>query len=121
MAKKILIVDDEQDILRIITFRLKNLGYELLTAGDGQAALDTIAKSRPDLIILDLRLPIIDGQEVCRRVKGDERTKDIPVILLTASSGLVSGDKVKDLGADDFILKPFDTENLIAKVKAFLK
>ncbi len=120
MSKKILVVDDEPDILKIVGFRLKAAGYDVLTSDNGRDGLDMVYKEKPDLILLDLRLPIMDGYEVCTRIKSDNRLKDIPVILLTASSGSVIVDVTKKLKADDYILKPFDPKELIEKIKKFI-
>jgi CheY-like chemotaxis protein len=117
MSKKILIVDDEPDILKIVIFRLKTKGYQTISATSGENALQLLAGDRPDLIILDLRLPGINGDEVCRKIKSDERLKDIPVILLTASTGQDIEKLSKGIGAVDFIRKPFDSQNFINKVE----
>lgn len=119
MAKKILFVDDEPDVLAVVTFRLKKAGYEIVSAVNGQEALDLAGKVNPDLVLLDLRLPIISGEEVCRKIKSDDKLKHIPVILFTASIDNME-DKVKGAGADDFITKPFDPEQLIQKIKKFI-
>ena len=121
MPKKILVVDDEPDILRIVTFRLEKTGYEVITAINGQEALDLIEKDKPDLILLDLRLPIIDGYEVCRHLKGDKELKKIPVILLTASAVRDVEKKAKELNAEAYITKPFEPTELLKKIKKFLK
>jgi len=120
MAKKVLVVDDEPDVLKIVCFRLKKAGYEVKTASDGKAALDLIEKDRPDLILLDLRMPVMDGYEVCRKIKSDEKLGDTPIIFITASSGATVKDKVREYKADDYIIKPFEPEELIAKVKKFI-
>ncbi|MGB2706079.1 MAG: response regulator [Candidatus Omnitrophota bacterium] len=120
MAKKVLVVDDEPDVLKIVGFRLKSAGYEIKKASDGQEALDLIKKDRPDLVLLDLRMPVMDGYEVCRRIKSDENLKDIPVIFLTASSGATIKDKAYEYKADDYIIKPFEPEELLRKVKKFI-
>lgn len=120
MGKKILVVDDEPDILKVVTYRLKKSGYEVLEAVDGQKALGLIEKEMPDLILLDLRLPVIDGYEVCERVKADERFKNIPVIILTASVTSDMQEKIKQIKADDYAVKPFDSEVLLAKVRRFI-
>ncbi len=120
MAKKILVVDDEPDLLKVVTFRLKKLGYDIIEATDGQKAIALIWEHRPHLILLDLRLPIIDGWEVCRRVKADDQLKDIPIILLTASCGAVNSEMTKELKAEDFLVKPFEPEELLEIVKKFI-
>ena len=80
-AKKILVVDDEPDILSVIAFRLKKSGYEIVTAGDGKETLDLMQNWKPDLILLDIQLPVMDGYEVCRRIKADEELKHIPIVF----------------------------------------
>ncbi len=121
MAKKILLVDDEPDILKVVTFRLRKTGYEIITAEDGQKALDLIKAQRPDLVLLDLNLPIIDGSEVCKQVKADDELKSIPIILLTATSSMNKiADKAKEIKADDYLIKPFDPEELLKRVKKFI-
>lgn len=120
MAKKILVVDDEPDLLDLIKFRFKKWGYDVIYAANGQEALDKIQREAPDLVVLDLRLPIISGHEVCKRIKADDNTKNIPVILFTASVSSDLGQKAKELGADDYIVKPFDPEALLGKVKKLI-
>ncbi len=118
--KKILVVDDEPDILKVISFRLKKAGYEILTARDGKAALDLIAVNKPDLILLDLRMPVMSGEEVCATLKTSVELKTLPVILLTASSGGKIADKAKELKADDYMIKPFEAEVLLEKVRKLI-
>ena len=120
MAKKILVVDDEPDLLKVVTFRLKKLGYDIIEATDGQKAMDLIQEHRPHLILLDLRLPIIDGWEVCRRVKADDQLKYIPIILLTASAGAINSEMTKELKAEDLLVKPFEPEVLLEKIKKYI-
>lgn len=120
MLKKILIVDDEPDILTVTTYRLEKLGYEISTAIDGREALNVVHKETPDLIFLDLLLPIINGYEVCKQIKADERLKRIPVVLFTASVVHDILEKVKETGADDYLLKPFTPEDLLEKVRRFM-
>ncbi len=117
MKKKILIIDDEPDVIKIVDFRLKSAGYKVNMASDGREGIESIKKERPDLILLDIRMPVMDGYEVCRRIKSDEEFSGIPVIFLTASSGATIKDKVSEYMADDYIIKPFDSENLLKKVK----
>lgn len=119
MPKRILIVDDEPDILRVVIFRLKKSGYEVLTAIDGQAALDLIQKEPLDLIILDLRLPIIGGLEVCKQIKSNDKFKHIPVILFTASTGSIK-EKAAEACANDYLIKPFEPEVFLQKIKTFI-
>jgi CheY-like chemotaxis protein len=119
MSKKILFVDDEPDVLRVAAFRLKKAGYEVLIGTNGQEALDLTAQAIPDLILLDLRLPLISGTEVCKKIKADEKLKHIPVILFTASVDDLT-DRVKESGAQDYLTKPFEPEQLFEKVKKFI-
>ena len=119
MAKKILIIDDEPDILTVTTFRLEKNGYKVFSALNGKEALDLLKKETPDLILLDLVLPRISGHELCKRIKMQEKLKDIPIILFTASSSRVR-EKVRSLGASGFLLKPFSPEELLNKIKEFL-
>jgi DNA-binding response OmpR family regulator len=119
MAKKILIVDDEPDILKVVIFRLKKSGYEVLSAVNGEEAIELIKANVPDLIFLDLRLPLLSGAEVCKQLKSNEKLKHIPIILFTASA-----DTVKDIlaktKADDYIIKPFEPEVLLEKIRKFI-
>lgn len=118
--KKVLIVDDEPDMLKAISFRLKKAGYEILTAVNGKIALDIISSNKPDLVLLDLRMPVMGGEEVCAKIKNDELLKDLPIILLTASSGGKIADKAKELGVEDCLVKPFDSEVLLKKVQKLI-
>ncbi|MFH1847043.1 MAG: response regulator [Candidatus Omnitrophota bacterium] len=120
MAKKVLVVDDEKDILKIVSFRVSSMGHNVTTAVNGREALDLIYKEKFDLIMLDLRMPIIDGYEVCRTIKNDEKYKNIPVILLTASSIGKIEERTKDYKADGYLIKPFVWEELQEKVNEFL-
>ena len=120
MPKRVLVVDDEPDIRKVVSFRLKKAGYEVTTAVNGKEALECVQKERPDLILLDLRLPIMDGYEVCKRLKSDEVLKSIPVILLTASMASTVREKTKEYNADDYMVKPFDPDKLMEKIKKFI-
>ena len=117
--KKILVVDDDPDILTVLKLRLKKAGYEVMVAANGEEALDLIKKETPELVLLDLLLPGIQGEEVCKQIKQDDKLKKIPVILFTASVSDIES-RVKKIGADDFIEKPFEAENLLAKIKKFV-
>jgi len=116
LAKKILIVDDEADLLKLTAFRLKKSGYEVLTAVNGKEALDLIQNDRPDLMLLDLRIPLISGYDVCKRVRADDKLKDMPVILFTASTDGIT-DRMREVGANNYLIKPFDQEGLLGKIK----
>jgi len=119
MAKTVLIVDDEKNIVDILSFNLKKEGFEIAAAYDGKAALELYAKKRPDLILLDVMLPLLDGFEVCKRIRQTDRKT--PIIMLTAREE--ETDKVLglDLGADDYITKPFSVRELQARVKANIR
>ncbi len=119
MAKKILIVDDEPDVLKVAAFRLKKAGYDVLTAVNGQEALGLAKKDAPELMLLDLRLPVVSGYDVCKLIKCDEKLKNIRVILFTASTERMA-EKAKEIGADGYLTKPFDSGKLLEKVKAFI-
>ncbi len=121
MNKKILIVEDEKDIARMIDYNLKKEGYRTVVTHDGPAGVAAAGRERPDLMILDLMLPGLDGLEVCRRLKKDDKTAGIAIIMLTAKSG--ETDKVVglEMGADDYVTKPFSVRELLARVRAVLR
>ncbi|MFA5350001.1 MAG: response regulator, partial [Candidatus Omnitrophota bacterium] len=121
MKEKILIVEDEKDIIKMLEYNLKKEGFKVIAARDGEDALDLALREYPDLILLDLMLPGIDGLEVCRTLRKDTKTAPIPIIMLTAKSQ--ESDKVVglELGADDYITKPFSPRELIARIKAVLR
>ncbi|MDD4899993.1 MAG: response regulator [Candidatus Omnitrophica bacterium] len=119
MSKRVLVVDDEEIMLKVVSYRLKSLGYQILTAVNGKQGLEMIKAEKPDLVILDVRLPLMDGREVCRAVKTEDGLKHIPVILLTASSEDIA-QKAKECCADDYSLKPFDPADLTAKIKKLI-
>ena len=104
---KVLVVDDEIYILHILDFSLTMEGYEVITAKDGFDALEKLEASRPDLIVLDIMMPRLDGYETCRRIKSSEKTKDIPVILLSAKGRKVDSEAGYAVGADSYMVKPF--------------
>ena len=118
--KKILVVDDEVDLVETVRFPLEIEGYNVLVAYNGEEALNQARKENPDLILLDLMLPKLDGYKVCRLLKFDERYKHIPILMLTAKTQ--EKDKVIGLetGADEYITKPFEMDYLLKKVKEYL-
>lgn len=119
MAKKILIVDDEPDLLKVLLFRLEKMGYEVFGAVDGQEALELARKIIPDLIILDVYLPVIDGDEVVKILKNDEKLKHIPMLLISATITTLAKRAIES-GADGYLTKPFEPEELIGAVKKAL-
>jgi DNA-binding response OmpR family regulator len=121
MAKKILIVDDELHIVKMLENRLKQAGYEIITASDGQDGLEKARKEKPDLIILDLMLPKMDGYKVCRMLKFDEEYKHMPIILFTARSRESDKKTGEEVGADAYITKPFEPQTLLARIKELLE
>lgn len=120
-TKHILVVDDESDIRELITYNLKKEGFITDTASDGETALATIRKHTFDLIILDLMLPGIQGIELCKILRNDQKTSKIPIIMLTAKGEEVDRILGLEMGADDYITKPFSPRELIARVKAILR
>ena len=118
--KKILVVDDEVDLVETVRFPLEIEGFNVLVAYNGEEALNQARKENPDLILLDLMLPKLDGYKVCRLLKFDERYKHIPILMLTAKTQ--EKDKVlgMETGADEYITKPFEMDYLLKKVKEYL-
>ena len=119
MPSKILIVDDEVHLARILQFTLEHAGFEVKTAYDGKEALEKAKKERPDLVILDLMLPIIDGYKVCNILKSDEDFKSVPIIILSARD-LSREDLEEPISADLYMEKPFNTGVLIEKISELL-
>jgi DNA-binding response OmpR family regulator len=116
----VLAADDDEDILELIAFRLEHSGYTVLQARDGEEALDLARTSRPDLAVLDVMMPKIDGFEVTRRLREDDSTTRMPIILLTARTQEADVQRGFDAGADDYIRKPFSPQELRARVQAIL-
>jgi len=121
MTTRILVVDDEADIRTFLRVTLELSDYEVLEAVDGVDAIEQALAEKPDLIVMDVMMPKLDGIDACRRMRADARTSDIPVIIVTAKT--MAGDKVEGLeaGADDYISKPFDPDELLARVQATLR
>lgn len=117
----ILVVEDEKNIARVVAYNLEREGYRVNLAKDGEEALDKARRQPPDLILLDLMLPKVDGLEVCRQLRADSRTAQIPIIMLTAKTQEADRVVGLELGADDYIPKPFSPRELIARVKAVLR
>ena len=122
MAKEtILVVEDEEDIRELLKYNLEKEGYQVFGAGTGEEGLRAVRDRRPDLILLDLMLPGLDGLEVCRRIRGEAQTQHLPIIMLTAKgeeADIVTG---LELGADDYIVKPFSPRVLLARLRAALR
>ncbi|MBS4026658.1 MAG: response regulator transcription factor [Clostridia bacterium] len=118
MQAKILVVDDEPTILELISFNLQQVGYQVITAITGPEALEKVNKNNPDLIILDVMLPEVDGLDVCRQVRKHSVT---PILMLTAKNEEIDKILGLELGADDYLTKPFSTRELLARIKALLR
>ena len=121
MKKNILIVEDEPDAVELLELHLKNAGYDVTVAEDGEEALRKIHKSIPDLVILDLMIPEINGLEVCKVIRKDPATESIPVVMCTAKASEIDKVLGLELGADDYITKPFSPRELVLRVKNLLK
>jgi len=119
--KKILVVDDEEHIVELLKYNLENNSYNVIYAFDGEEAYNKAIEESPDLILLDIMLPVLDGVEVCKKLKKNKISENIPIIMLTAKSE--ETDKVLglEIGADDYITKPFNIRELIARIKAVLR
>lgn len=119
--KTILIVEDERDLAELAAFNLEKEGYRTIVALDGPSGLEAIRESAPDLILLDLMLPGIMGMEICKLVKKDERTAHIPIIMLTAKGEEIDRVVGFEVGADDYVVKPFSSRELLLRIKAVLR
>lgn len=120
MANKILVVDDEPNIVLSLEFLMKQAGFQVRTASDGEVALTAIAAERPDLMLLDVMMPRKNGYEVCQAVRANPDWKDIRIIMLTAKGREVEREKGLALGADDYITKPFSTQEVVERVRELL-
>ena len=119
--KTVLVIEDEKDLADLISFNLENEGYRVVTAMDGTAGLESARNSLPDLILLDLMLPGITGIEICKILRRSEKTSKIPVIMLTAKSEEIDRVVGFEVGADDYVVKPFSNRELMLRVKAVLR
>jgi two-component system phosphate regulon response regulator PhoB len=121
MTMRILVVDDEPDLVELVRFNLKEAGYEIDSARSGREALALLRRRPPDLLILDLMLPDVSGTEICRQVRSDPRLAGVPVLMLTAKSEEVDRIVGFELGADDYVTKPFSPRELVLRVRALLR
>ena len=119
--KKILVVDDEKDIVELISYNLEQEGFAVIKAYDGQMAWERVKTAKPDLVVLDLMIPGIHGLEVCKLIRRDAATETLPIIMLTAKSDQVDKILGLELGADDYVTKPFNVRELIARIRAVLR
>ena len=120
MAKKILIVEDEANIVTMLESRLKSNGYDVIPAYDGEAGLDKARSEKPDLVILDIMLPKLDGYQVCHALKSDGKYEHIPIVMLTARGEVDDMKMGLEKGADAYVSKPFDAQTLIGVIKGLL-
>jgi DNA-binding response OmpR family regulator len=119
--KRLLIVEDEKDMMEMLTFRLEAAGFEVIQAYDGQEGLDKAYSQNPDLILLDLMLPRVDGYKVCRELKSDVKYKKIPIAILTARASEKEKKLGMECGAEAYIIKPFEPGELMDKIKELLR
>jgi DNA-binding response OmpR family regulator len=121
MASRVLLVDDEPNILLSLEFLMKREGYEVATAGDGELALRALAERVPDLVILDVMLPKLNGFEVCQRIRAEPAWRGVRVLMLTAKGRETEMKRGLELGADAYVTKPFSTRELVAEVRRLLE
>lgn len=121
MARKILVVDDEAILVETIAYNLEQAGYQVITVADGASALEAARRETPDLIILDIMLPEMDGFEVCRQLRRESNTSTTPIMILTAKADEIDKVVGLEIGADDYITKPFGRRELLARVRALLR
>jgi DNA-binding response OmpR family regulator len=117
----ILVIDDEKDLVQMVRYNLEQAGYDVIAAADGKAGLEVALKHRPDAVVLDWMMPGLDGLEVCRQLRADARTARLPVIMLTAKASEPDRVVGLEMGADDYLVKPFSPRELVARVKALLR
>ena len=121
MSQTILVVEDERDIVELLRYNLTQAGFRVVTAANGQQGLDMARRERPDLVVLDLMLPVLPGTEVARLLHQDEKTRGIPILMLTARDSEVDRIVGLELGADDYVVKPFSPRELVLRVQAILR
>jgi two-component system, cell cycle response regulator DivK len=119
MKKLILVVEDQEDNRQILRDLLSNAGYEMMEAEDGEQALAAVARRRPDLILMDIQLPLLDGYEATRRIKADPALKTIPIIVVTSYALSGDEDKARAAGCDDYVAKPYSPRALLAKIREY--
>src|SRR3954462_2252052 len=117
----VLVTDDERDLLELVRYNLEKEHIDVITATDGQSGLEIGLKHKPDLVLLDLMMPGMNGLEVCKQLRGDARTKRVPIIMLTAKAAETDKIVGLEMGADDYIVKPFSVRELLARVRAVLR
>jgi two-component system, cell cycle response regulator DivK len=120
MKKRILVIEDTEDNRQILRDLLSSAGYEIIEAADGESGVAMAAKHRPDLILMDIQLPIIDGYEATRRIKADAATRHIPIVAVTSYALVGDEAKTREAGCDGYVAKPFSPRHLLEKVREFL-
>jgi DNA-binding response OmpR family regulator len=120
MGRSVLVVDDESNIVLSLEFLMRQAGFDVRVARDGEAALEAVAASQPDLILLDVMMPKRDGYDVCQTIRANPAWKDIRIIMLTAKGREIEREKGLAMGADDYITKPFSTREVVERVKQYL-
>ena len=120
MKKRILVVEDQQDNRQILRDLLTNAGFDMIEAENGEEAIASAQASRPDLILMDIQLPILDGYEATRRIKADPNLKSIPIIVVTSYALSGGEDRARRAGCDDYVAKPFSPRQLLAKIKEYV-
>jgi DNA-binding response OmpR family regulator len=121
MSPRILVVDDEPDLVELVRFNLSQAGFQVETAATGREALDRLHASPPDLVVLDLMLPDVSGNEICRQIRADQGLAELPIVMLTAKSEELDRVVGFELGADDYVPKPFSPRELTLRVRAVLR
>ncbi len=120
MTNRVLVVEDTEDNRRILRDLLSSAGYDVVEASDGAEGLSAVARLKPDLVVLDIQLPVIDGYEVARRLKADPKTRDIPIVAVTSYALAGDEDKSRAAGCDAYVAKPFSPRHLLATIRGFL-
>ena len=119
--KRILIIEDDPDIVELVRYNLSKEGYQVAAVGDGVAGLEKVRKSQPDLLVLDLMLPKLSGMEVCKEIRRDQALKQLPILMLTARGEEMDRVIGLEVGADDYVTKPFSPRELVARIRALLR
>lgn len=119
-AKKVLVVDDEIHIVHVVAIKLRNNGYEVITAANGAEAFDLLSSEKPDIVVTDLQMPVMTGLQLVEKIRRNEQTKDIPVILLTARNFAIEDKQKKDLQISDCLSKPFSPKELLRSIQDIL-
>jgi two-component system cell cycle response regulator len=120
IRKRVLIVDDQPSIIVTLRFQVMNAGYDVLTANSGEAALTIVEEQKPELVLLDVMMPRMNGWEVCRRIKANPATSNIPVFMVTSLHGDADTTEARNSGANEFLVKPIKTEDLVKRIKKYL-